>query len=76
MTIDIIDIKGQVVKRLNNQYFESADADGKVVSKSWNAKDDFGNNLATDVYFSVLHAKDESGISKSFTSKSGIQIIR
>jgi hypothetical protein len=75
MTIDIIDIKGQVVKRLNNQYFES-DTDGKVVTKSWNARDDFGNNLATGVYFSVLHAKDENGISKSFTSKSGIQIIR
>lgn len=75
ISIDIFDIKGQLIKRLNSDFFTSTD-DGKFISERWNVRDELGKELSFGVYFYNVIAMDKFGNVTNFTPKSGIQIVK
>lgn len=75
ISIQIFDIKGQLVKRLNSDFFTTTD-DGKFVSERWNVTDEIGRELSSGVYFYNVQGTDKLGNVKNFSPKSNIQIVK
>ena len=75
ISIQIFDIKGQLVKRLNSDFFTTTD-DGKFVSERWNVTDEIGRELSSGVYFYIVQGTDKLGNIINFTPKTAIQIVK
>jgi hypothetical protein len=75
ISIQIFDIKGQLVKRLNSDFFTTTD-DGKFISQRWNATDEIGRELSSGIYFYNVQGTDKFGNVKNFSPKSNIKIVK
>ena len=74
ISIQIFDIKGQLVKRLNSDFFTTTD-NGKFVSERWNVTDEIGKELSTGIYFYNVQGTDKLGNVKNFSPKTNIQVV-
>lgn len=73
ITLEIYDIKGQLVKVLNNDFF-SNNGNGNFTSDEWNVMDESGRTLPSGVYFYNVRAINNQGVLKTLSPKSNIKI--
>jgi hypothetical protein len=75
ISIEIYDVKGQLVKRLTNDFFTNL-GNGTFTSNNWDAMDELGRTLTAGVYFYNVKAIDNMDNLKIFQPKSNIKIIK
>jgi hypothetical protein len=75
ISVEIYDVKGQLVKRLTNDFFTNS-GDGTFTSNNWDVMDDLGRSLVVGVYFYNVKAIDNMGNLKVFTPKSNIKVVK